>query len=138
MLLDATGAYHLEVIRELEQEQGITGITTPLMRLRDPALSRVLIATLAETTPVQEAAQLQEELRRAGIEPYAWIVNGSLAAAGTRDPLLSARAAEERVAFARIAHLAGERAYLVPWLPEEPVGVARLLELVDSAAPVAR
>jgi arsenite-transporting ATPase len=137
MLLDATGAYHVEVIRSLAQEQGLAGVTTPLMRLRDPAHSRVLIATLPEATPVEEAAELQQDLRRAGIEPYAWIVNGSLAATATTDPLLVARAAQERIAFERVAELAGERAYLVPWQPEEPVGVERLRQLAGTVPVVA-
>ena len=63
LLLDAAGAYHHEVMRSLQQP-GFAGATTPLMRLRDPAYTKVLIVTLPETTPVLEAAQLQEDLRR--------------------------------------------------------------------------
>jgi len=79
LLLDATGAYHREVTRQM----GNTGLhyTTPMMQLQDPKQTKVLIATLAETTPVLEAANLQSDLRRAGIEPWAWIVNNSVAAA---------------------------------------------------------
>ena len=47
--------------------------TTPMMQLQDPKQTKVLIVTLAETTPVLEAAHLQDDLRRAGIEPWAWI-----------------------------------------------------------------
>jgi len=61
------------------------------MRLQDPAYTRVLLATLAETTPVSQASALQDDLRRAHIEPYAWVVNKSLLAAGTRDPFLRQR-----------------------------------------------
>lgn len=53
--------------------------------------TKVLVVTLPETTPVSEAGRLQEDLRRAKIEPYAWVVNASLAASGTRDPLLRER-----------------------------------------------
>ena len=90
LLLDRTGAYHRDVMRS-----GMTSgrATTPLMRLRDPAFTRVLIVTLAETTPVNEAAELQVDLRRAGIEPFGWIINASLATSGTRDPVLRRRAA---------------------------------------------
>ena len=62
---------------------GETGVhfTTPMMQLQDPKQTKVLIVTLAETTPVLEAANLQDDLRRAGIEPWAWVVNNSVAAA---------------------------------------------------------
>ena len=42
----------------------------------------MLIVTYAETTPVAEAAELQEDLRRAGVEPSGWVINASLAASG--------------------------------------------------------
>ena len=93
LLLDATGAYHREVLRTAADVPG--GIHTPLMRLRDPAYTRVLIVTLPETTPVTEAAQLQDDLRRAEIEPFAWVINTSLAVAEPSDPMLRARARAE-------------------------------------------
>ncbi len=93
LLLDRTGAYHRDVMRTGTPIPG--RVTTPLMRLRDPAFTRVLLVTLAETTPVHEATALQADLRRAGIEPFGWIVNASLAASGTHDPVLRRRAALE-------------------------------------------
>ncbi len=54
-------------------------MVTPLMRLQDPAYTRVLLVTLPETTPVSEASALQDDLRRAGIEPYGWVVNKAMA-----------------------------------------------------------
>jgi arsenite-transporting ATPase len=67
LLLDQTGAYHREVARNAA---GLAGrVTTPLMRLQDPAYTKLLIAALPETTPVLEAAGLQADLRRADIEP---------------------------------------------------------------------
>ena len=59
------------------------------MRLQDPDYTRILLVALAETTPVSQASALQDDLRRAGIEPYAWIINKSLLAAGTRDALVT-------------------------------------------------
>jgi arsenite-transporting ATPase len=95
LLMDATGAYHRQMTRHLDP--GAAGrLVTPLMRLQDPETTRVLLVTLPETTPVSEAAALQEDLRRARIEPHAWIVNRSLLAAGTRDPLLLRRLEGER------------------------------------------
>jgi arsenite/tail-anchored protein-transporting ATPase len=127
LLLDATGAYHREVTRQM----GKTGMhyTTPMMQLQDPKQTKVLLVTLAETTPVLEAANLQADLRRAGIEPWAWIINNSVAAAHPRSPLLRERATHERREIDAVASQHTRRYAVVPLLREEPVGVDRLLEL---------
>jgi arsenite/tail-anchored protein-transporting ATPase len=44
-------------------------IITPLMRLQDRLYTHAILVTLPEITPVSEAAVLQEDLRRAKIEP---------------------------------------------------------------------
>jgi len=124
LLLDATGAYHREVLRTAT---GVAGtIHTPLMRLRDPAYTRILVVTLPETTPVTEAAQLQADLRRAGIEPFAWVVNASLAAAGPSDPVLVERAAAELEQIEKVRSTLAARVAIVPWMPEEPRGTEAL------------
>ena len=128
LLLDATGAYHRDVVRQMAGE-GLH-FTTPMMQLQDPAQTKVLIVTLAETTPVLEAAELQADLRRAGIEPWAWIVNNSLAAAVSRSPMLRQRALNEVEQIDAVATRHARRYAVVPLLAEEPVGVRRLLELV--------
>jgi arsenite-transporting ATPase len=124
LLLDATGAYHREVVRTATGAPGT--IHTPLMRLRDPAYTRILVVTLPETTPVAEAAQLQADLRRAGIEPFAWIVNASLAAAGPSDPVLVERAAAELELIETVRSTLAARVAIVPWIPEEPCGAKAL------------
>ena len=129
LLLDATGAYHREMLRT-SADAGVK-VQTPLMRLRDPDYTRVLLVTLAETTPVLEAAELQADLRRAGIEPFAWVVNASLAAAGPRDPVLAARAAAELEQIALVTTSLAARAAVVPWLAEEPRGAERLRQIVQ-------
>lgn len=128
LLLDATGAYHREVARQM----GSKGMhfTTPMMQLQDPKQTKVLIVTLAETTPVLEAANLQADLRRAGIEPWAWIINTSVAAASAKSPLLRQRAANELREINAVASEHARRYAVVPLHKEEPVGVTRLLELV--------
>ena len=128
LLLDATGAYHRDVVRQMAGE-GLH-FTTPMMQLQDPEKTKVLIVTLAETTPVLEAAELQTDLRRAGIEPWAWIVNNSLAAATTGSPLLRRRALNELPQIEDVATRHARRYAVVPLLSEEPVGAERLLELV--------
>jgi len=130
LLLDATGAYHREITRQM----GKTGMhyTTPMMQLQDPEQTKVLLVTLAETTPVLEAANLQVDLRRAGIEPWAWIINNSVAAAHPRSPLLRERAAHELREIDAVATKHTGRYAVVPLLREEPVGVDRLLELATG------
>jgi arsenite-transporting ATPase len=129
LLLDATGAYHREVTRQMDK----SGLhySTPMLQLQDAKRTKVLIATLAETTPVLEAANLQEDLRRAGIEPWAWIINMSTAAAGAQSPLLRQRAANELREIDAVASRHARRYAVVPLLKEEPVGVERLLEMTD-------
>lgn len=130
LLLDATGAYHREMERQMEG-RGVNFIT-PMMQLRDPKQAKVLLVTLAETTPVLEAANLQDDLRRAGIEPWAWIINNSLAAAHTASPLLLQRAANEREEIAAVANVHAKRFAVVPLLPVEPVGLNNLRELAGE------
>ena len=127
LLLDATGAYHREVARMLDAKGG--HYTTPMMQLQDSRRTKVLLVTLAETTPVLEAANLQADLRRAGIEPWAWVVNNCVAAAHPRSPLLRQRARNELGEVEKVATVHARRYAVVPLSKEEPVGVPRLLEL---------
>ena len=142
LLLDTAGSYHREVLRTTSLDP--TQITTPLMRLQDPAFTRVLLVTLAETTPVREAAALQADLRRAGVEPFAWVVNRSLAAARPTDPLLAARAAAEVAEIEAVAREHAPRVdadptrprfAVLPYTPEAPVGAARLRALARGDGP---
>lgn len=129
LLMDATGAYHRQMTRQYEGSAGGKGaphIITPLMRLQDADMTHVVIVTLPEVTPVSQAAALQDDLRRARIEPWAWVINKSVAATGTTDPLLQARLAGEQRQAARIASGLAQRAYVLPWLATPPVGVDAL------------
>jgi len=124
LLLDATGAYHREVVRQMGDN--LQRFTTPMMQLQDPKQTKVLIVTLAETTPVLEAANLQADLRRAGIEPWAWVVNNSVAAARPACTLLRQRAYNEAREIEAVATRFARRYAVVPLLEEEPVGLQRL------------
>ena len=128
LLLDATGAYHRDVVRNLQPG---SHVVTPMMRLQDPKQTKMVIVTLPETTPVLEAESLQADLRRAGIEPWAWVINSSLSAASPTDPLLVARAAEEQQHVERVQQSVS-RVAIIPWLTQEPTGSERLLELSRS------
>ena len=90
-----------------------------------PDYTRALLVTIPEPTPVHEAAALADDLQRAGITPYAWVVNQTLSATRTADPVLTARAAAETPFIAEAARNAarnGARAVVVPWLPQPPTG----------------
>jgi arsenite/tail-anchored protein-transporting ATPase len=130
LLLDTTGSYHRQVVGTDSAAPRAAGrIITPLMRLRDPDYTKILLVTLAETTPVSEAARLQADLRRAQIDPFGWVINSSLAATGTTDPCLQQRVAAEleHIEVVRTRH--ATRVAIVPWVTEEPVGPVRLLAL---------
>ncbi|MGL5280158.1 MAG: ArsA-related P-loop ATPase, partial [Plesiomonas shigelloides] len=122
-----TGAYH----REIAHQMGGKGLhfTTPMMQLQDPKQTKVMIVTLPEPTPVQEAANLQADLRRAGIEPWAWIVNHALQTEQVRSPLLVQRAHRQQPHIDAVKHLHAHRYAVVPLLASEPVGVAALQTL---------
>lgn len=130
LLLDATGAYHREVARQMDKAH--LHYTTPMMQLQDPKQTKILIVTLAEKTPVLEAANLQEDLRRAGIEPWAWVINNSIAATKTTSALLHQRALNELVEINTVAKQLAKRYALVPMLQDEPVGEERLHELASG------
>ena len=125
LLLDATGAYHRQMIQQMAPDASGRMIT-PLMRLQDPSYTRVLLVTLPETTPVSEAEALQNDLRRAKIEPYAWVINKSLVGCALTDPVLYARMKSEGKQIKRVRETLAKRAYLLPWCEKPPVGVAAL------------
>ena len=127
LLLDATGAYHRQMTQDMGAVQG--HIVTPLMRLQDADYTRVILVALPETTPVSEAASLQDDLRRARIEPWAWVVNRVMSRTGTTNALLQRRIAVEVAQIARIRGGLAPRLYLLPFQAEAPVGVPNLLAL---------
>ncbi|MCP4768308.1 MAG: arsenical pump-driving ATPase [Gammaproteobacteria bacterium] len=131
LLLDATGSYHRDIVRHRGETSA--KLVTPMMRLQDPAQTKIMIVTLPETTPVLEAAHLQNDLQRAGIEPWGWIINSSLAAAKTHHPLLQKRAQSEREQIAKVRDELCRRYAVVPMQALEPVGVERLKSLCETS-----
>jgi arsenite-transporting ATPase len=124
LLLDAALAYHRELSRQANDLP--MAVCELLPRLRDPQFTRVLLVTLPEATPVHEAAKLQEDLRRAQIYPFAWIINQSLSPLEVRDPVLVARKRCEAKYIHEVLDGLAQRAALIPWLIEAPVGVEKL------------
>jgi len=131
LLLDASEAYQ----RELERQSGSSQpeeVLHLLERLRDPEYTHVFLVSLPEATPVHEAAALQEDLRRAHIEPYAWVINQSLANSGTHDPLLHQRELTEHRYIDEVVNAHAKRSTLLHWQIEEPVGVTALAQLSEQ------
>ena len=132
LLMDATGAYHRQMLHEFEG-QAAARLVTPLMRLQDPNYTKIIVVTLPETTPVSQAQALQDDLRRARIEPFAWVINKSVLAAGTQDPLLAARLGSEQTQLDRVAQGLAQKIYVLPWRVHAPIGLSELTQLVTSA-----
>ena len=131
LLLDATESYHREIARKASDMP--EEVLQLLPRLRDAAFTCVLVVTLPEATPVHEAAALQADLRRAGIEPFAWVINQSFAESGSRDPLLVIRGLGEIPFIREVTERLSKRTALVPWVTEEPAGPERLQQLFHTA-----
>jgi arsenite-transporting ATPase len=132
LLLDATEAYHREVLRGSSGSALPESVRELLPRLRDPDFTKVLLVTLPEATPVHEAMQLQSDLVRAGIHPRAWVVNQSFAAAGPTDPALRTRAAHEIPFILEVAQQANADTVLIPWMDGVLAGVSNLNRLFRS------
>jgi arsenite/tail-anchored protein-transporting ATPase len=130
LLLDSALAYHREVTRQTsEMPESVENL---LPRLRDPHFARVLIVSLPEATPVHEAAALQRDLRRAGIEPYAWVINQVLSPLPITDPILKQRQAHEQKYLREVKESLASRVVIIPWQLEPPTGLKALSSLVAT------
>ena len=132
LLLDATEAYHRDVLRNLSDMP--ESVRELLPRLRDPEFTKVLIVTLPEATPVHEAASLQRDLLRAGITPFAWVINQSLSPLPVTDPVLKSRKLHERPFIREVSEELSPRTALVPWQADG----AELLSVSGAARATAR
>lgn len=131
LLLDSALAYHREVTRQSsEMPEAVKNL---LPRLRDPNFTRVLIVTLPEATPVHEAAALQRDLRRAEIEPYAWVINQVLSPLQLTDPLLKQRQSHEQKYLREVKEDQANRMAIIPWQLEPPIGLHALSRLTLAA-----
>ncbi|MFO0864147.1 MAG: arsenical pump-driving ATPase [Gemmataceae bacterium] len=131
LLLDAALAYHREVTRQASGMPAEVELLLP--RLRDKGLTHVLLVALPEATPVHEAAKLQEDLHRAGIEPFAWVINQSLTPLKVADPVLRSRLVQEAPFLREVVDRHAERVALIPWKSDPPVGLERLRELSSAS-----
>lgn len=127
LLLDAALAYHRELTRQSSRISD--DVENLLPRLRDPNFARMLIITLPEATPVHEAIQLQSEIRRAGIEPFAWVINQSLQPLHVSDPVLKRRRQNEVHHIHEVSESRYGRLALLPWMKQAPTGTNCLRQL---------
>lgn len=126
LLLDAAGSYHHDIMRN---NPNADRLRTPYMSLQDSELSKIIMVSLPETTPMREAASLQEDLTRAGIVPYAWLINQSLSMlSGITDPLLKSRASAEAGVIQSIKSKYAKRTFGIPFIAEEKL----LLSLLND------
>lgn len=140
--LDARRTYRLEMMRQMSRLRpsdghagrdgriSLTGVSTPMTRLEDQTYTKIILLTLAENTSVLEASKLQDDRRRAKIEPNACVINSSLSATATTDPLLRARAAGEGAMNEDVENRRAVRTFIVPWQAKPPVGAASMHELI--------
>jgi arsenite-transporting ATPase len=132
LLLDASEAYQRELERQARSTQP-EEVLKLLEHLRDPAFTHILLITLPEATPVHEAAALQADLRRARIEPYAWVINQSLLHSGSCDPLLQRREHAEHRYIDEVVEKQATRTAWLPWQAEEPIGPEALAHLAATS-----
>lgn len=130
LLLDSALAYHREVSRQSHHSSD--SVEKLLPRLRDSKFTRILIVCLPEATPVHEAAMLQRDLRRAEIEPYAWIVNQTLTPLQITDPVLRFRQSHEERYIKEVVEDLSNRVGFIPWQPEPPIGVKSLRNIAKD------
>lgn len=134
LLLDTTGSYHREVMKNTQRAPG--KITTPYMSLQDSKFARILLISLPETTPMREAEELQTDLKRAGITPYAWVINQCLSALDNlKDPLLKKRASSEKVIIDNINEKLATKSFAIPYLPVGEL-LPTILSLYDQTEQV--
>ena len=117
LLLDTAGSYHRDIKRN---STDAVRFRTPYMSLQDKTLSKIILVTLPETTPMREAGSLQDDLKRAGIKPYAWLINQSLSMlTGISDPLLKSRANAEIEVIDTIKEIYSEKTFGIPFVAEK-------------------
>lgn len=128
LLLDSTETYHKEISRSTGDVPD--SVKRLLPRLRNPEETGVVIVTLAEATPVIESTRLQEDLKRAQIVPKWWVINQSLHATETKDPILAGRANTEKKWIEKVRDELAEKAAIIPWIAEEKIGYAKLKDYI--------
>jgi arsenite-transporting ATPase len=130
LLLDTAGSYHRDIMRN---NVNAGRLRTPYMSLQDQTLSKIILVSLPETTPMREAGDLQNDLKRAGILPYAWLINQSLSMlTKISDPLLKSRANAEIQIIDTIKRTYSQRTFGIPFIAEKKLLPALLDRELNS------
>ncbi|MGE7604033.1 arsenical pump-driving ATPase [Peribacillus sp. NPDC097675] len=124
LLLDAAQSYSKEIAKSTGDVP--ESVTKLLPQIRNAKETAVVIVTLAEATPVLEASRLQDDLRRANINPKWWVINQSLYATNTVDPILSGKAMAEKEWIQQVKEKSSEKCAIIPWMHEEKIGYEKL------------
>lgn len=115
LLLDASQAYHKELQKNksdaLEEE-----LVELLPLIKDEKHTKIVLITLAEATPTHEAKDLQEDLKRAGIKPYAWMINRSFALTNSSNNLLCQKALNELKYIKEIKESLSSKTLINSWV----------------------
>lgn len=114
LLLDASLAYYREVTKNASND--MEDVQQLLPRLRDPNFTKILIVTLPEATPIQEATDLHNDLLRAQMTPYAWVVNQTLVSVEVKRPVLCSKKRNEIKLVEQLIEKV-PRMTIVPWFP---------------------
>jgi arsenite-transporting ATPase len=118
LLLDASSAYHKEVLKNSNDEMS-NELTSLLPRIKDKDFTKILLVSLAEATPTHEAKDLQEDLKRTGITPYAWLVNRSFALTKSSNNLLCQKGLNELTYINEIKNDLSKNIVVSPWIEAE-------------------
>src|SRR5699024_3979807 len=133
LLFDSTPAYHKQMATATAEVP--LSVQQRLPRLRNPRETTGVIVTLAEATPVHEASRLQDDLNRANITPKWWVINQSLYATHTIDPILHGRSVSEIKWIKEVEKHSKNNYVIIPWKIKNPVGYEATKELtVDKEA----
>ena len=130
LLLDASESYSKEIERSTGEVSESAKKLLP--QIRNPKETSVVIVTLAEATPVLEASRLQDDLRRANINPKWWVINQSLSATNTNDPILKGKASAEWEWIREVDENLSENCAVIPWLREEKIGYDKIKEYIQT------
>lgn len=129
LLLDAAQSYSKEIARSTGEVP--ESVTKLLPKIRNPKETSVVIVTLAEATPVLEASRLQDDLRRANISPKWWVINQSLFATDTNDPVLRGKAISEKEWISEVNNHLADSCAIIPWFHEEKIGYEKLKDYIN-------
>jgi len=118
LLLDASSAYHKEVLKN-SGDQINNELTSLIPRIKDEKFTKILLVSLAEATPTHEAKDLQEDLNRAGISPFAWVINRSFATTGSWNNLLCQKGLNELQYINEIKNNLSKNLVISAWIEDE-------------------